>query len=181
MRALIVGLATLLGVAAAGAQTPSPAPSGTGIDMKCAAASPKLPAEYAGWANPVSVMSANAKAGLDKAGLALGKGAKLMLMATPDVAYPAQPEKPGGAASKGGLASFKIDKAGTYFVALGAAAWIDVVDRNGKAHASVAYGHGPDCSGIRKIVDFKLTPGAYTLQISGADVAEVEVLVGQRH
>jgi homogentisate 1,2-dioxygenase len=50
-------------------------------------------------------------------------------------------------------------------VALGSGAWIDVL-KGKAAMASVAHGHGPDCSGIRKMVDFRLSPGRYTLQIA---------------
>lgn len=181
MRTMLVALAAaLVGAGAAAAQTPSPSPSGIGIDVKCAATPAKLPAEYAGWASPVSVVSAKAKAGLDKARLTLGKGAKLALTATPDVVYPTPPEKPGEPTSKGGLASFKVEAAGVYFVALGVGAWIDVIDQDGKAQTSAAHGHGPDCSGIRKIVDFKLTQGVYALQISGSNTADVGVLIGKR-
>jgi len=47
----------------------------------------------------------------------------------------------------------------------------------GKAAASVAHSHGPDCSGVRKMVDFPLTPGTYTLQIAGSRQRAITVLV----
>ncbi|ABE63535.1 hypothetical protein Nham_2757 [Nitrobacter hamburgensis X14] len=58
-----------------------------------------------------------------------------------------------------------VREAGTYRVALDSAAWIDLV-RGRQAVISIAHGHGPACTGIRKIVDFPLAPGLYTLQIA---------------
>jgi hypothetical protein len=88
------------------------------------------------------------------------------LLKTPQVAYILQPKKPGGSVSNGGLFSFNAETARTYRVALSAAAWIDLIE-DGKSLTPAAFGHGPDCSGIRKIVDFQLTPGKHALQISG--------------
>jgi hypothetical protein len=42
---------------------------------------------------------------------------------------------------------------------------------------SIAHGHGPDCSGIRKMVDFRLEAGSYVLQIVGNGAPTVRVLV----
>ena len=79
-------------------------------------------------------------------------------------------------ASHGGLVGFSVTEAGTYRVALGSGAWIDVV-RGGKAAASTAHGHGPACSGVRKTVDFPLTPGRYILQIAGNGTPSIAVMV----
>lgn len=76
-----------------------------------------------------------------------------------------------------GRYAFAIDTPGTYRVALSAGAWIDVVDGRGKALESIAHTQGPACSGIRKIVDFALAPGAYTLQLSGAKAPALRVLI----
>src|SRR3546814_2325418 len=64
--------------------------------------------------------------------------------------------RPGRAA----LVPIEIATAGTYRVALSEGAWVDMV-RDGTSLPSVAHGHGPRCSGIHKIVDFKLAPGRY--------------------
>ena len=98
------------------------------------------------------------------------------LLPTPSVHYPLQPEKPGGSVSHGGLLGFTITEAGTYRIALGSAAWIDVV-RGGKPVTSTAHGHGPACSTIRKMVDFPLMPGRYILQVSANAGAGLPVLV----
>ncbi len=58
-------------------------------------------------------------------------------------------------------------------------AWIDVV-RDGKPLESIAHGHGPACSGIRKIVDFALQPGRYLVSIDGNEAPEVSILVAAK-
>ncbi len=63
-------------------------------------------------------------------------------------------------------------------MALGSGAWIDIL-KGGKAVASTAHGHGPDCTGIRKMVDFPLTPGRYTLQIAANGEAALPLLVAR--
>lgn len=111
-----------------------------------------------------------------KATLVPGRAATLTLAPTPTVKYPLRPEKPGGTVSFGGLAGFTVKQAGTWRVALGAGAWIDVV-KDGKAAVSVAHGHGPDCTGVRKMVDYQLTPGVYILQIAASAETALTVLV----
>jgi hypothetical protein len=96
----------------------------------------------------------------------------------PEVRYPHRPEKPGGSVSYGGLVRIDVPAAGTYRVALSSAAWVDLV-RGGNAVTSVKHGHGPDCSGIRKMVDYPLQPGRYTLQISANGEQAITVLVAR--
>ena len=92
------------------------------------------------------------------------------------VGYPLAPDHPGAAGTFGGLFAFSVTEAGVYRVALGAGAWIDVA-KDGGAVRSSAHGHGPDCTGIRKFVDFPLQPGRYILQVSGAPAAELALMV----
>lgn len=125
----------------------------------------ELPAWASSWAEPVPIAAAAKEKALRTAELSPGKAATVTLLPTPKIAYPLRPEKPGGTVSYGGLLRFKVAEEGVWRVALGAAAWIDVV-KDGKAQRSVAHGHGPDCSGIRKMVDYRLTPGTYTLQLA---------------
>ncbi|WP_454886112.1 hypothetical protein [Sphingomonas oryzagri] len=68
---------------------------------------------------------------------------------------------------KGGLVILKIREAGTYRIALQHKAWIDMM-RGGRAIESSAHAHGAPCSGIAKMVDFRLPRGVYTLQLSAA-------------
>ena len=126
-----------------------------------------LPTELAAWATPVARTAAASAAHLPDAALVIGQAATVPLMQTPSVVYPRRPEKPAGAASFGGLLQVAVAARGTYRVALGSAAWIDLVDGNGTAVVSAAHSHGPACSGVHKIVDFVLAPGTYILQISG--------------
>lgn len=150
----------------------------------CAADAPQacqaqaaLPAELATWAAPVAREAAGEAAVLTQAALVIGQAANVTLLQTPTVTYPLRPEKPGGSVSYGGLLQVVVATRGTYRVALGSAAWIDLVTAGGAAVDSVAHGHGPACSGIHKMVDFVLEPGAYTLQISANGSPMSEVLV----
>lgn len=95
------------------------------------------------------------------------------------VAYPVAPARPSKPGRYGSALPVAITCAGTYRIALGDAAWIDLV-RDGKVVASVAHDHGPACSSVRKIVDFTLTPGRYTLQISDSAQRVVAVLIVPR-
>ncbi|MGN6375073.1 MAG: hypothetical protein ACTHMG_05905 [Sphingomonas sp.] len=74
------------------------------------------------------------------------------------------------------LVPFEVDAAATYRVALSEGAWVDVV--SGEAVLpSVAHRHGPACSGIHKIVDFRLPRGRYALHLSGMNAPSVRVLI----
>lgn len=88
------------------------------------------------------------------------------------------PEKPGEPASNGGIFTFNVPTAGRYRIALGAGAWIDVL-KGAVPAASVAHAHGPACSTIRKMVDFKLQPGRYLLQIAGSSAATLPMMVSR--
>ncbi|KQX25910.1 homogentisate 1,2-dioxygenase [Sphingomonas sp. Root50] len=123
------------------------------------------PAEMAGWTGRTPLVAASDAGQLSMATLAIGRGVDAALSPTADMRYVVRPEKPGGSVSHGGLFGFTIAAAGTYRIAIGSGAWIDVL-REGKAVESTAHGHGPACSGIRKMVDFTLRPGRYVLQIA---------------
>jgi len=141
----------------------------------CAAAPAALPEELAGWTAPAPLEAAT---GADAAAatLVLGTAVDLTLKPTPQVAYPVRPERPGGSVSHGGIVRFSVAQAGVYRVALDSSVWIDVV-ADGQRLVSVAHGHGPDCSGIRKMVDFRLEPGIYLLEIAGSGTPAVRVMV----
>jgi len=118
---------------------------------------------YATWNRPSALIAG--REAVSFAMLTLGAAAQVTLSATPDVHYAQRPEKPGGSVSYGGLLRFDVAKAGTYRIALGSPAWLDVIGKDGSLR-SIAHGHGPDCTGIRKMVDFTLEPASYLLQIS---------------
>lgn len=125
------------------------------------------PAGLEAWAN-VSAIT--------KGPITIGQGTGLRLQPVEQVRFAPAPSRTSKPGSFGGVYQFNIAAAGTYRIALEAGAWIDVVG-NGKSLASVAHTEGPACSGIRKIVDFTLSPGRYTLQLSGAKVAPMRVLI----
>lgn len=152
--------------AAAAAQMPSPAPSCT--------APAALPAELSGWSKPTPLKAAATDP--TKAQLTLARAVTATLLPAPGIRYPLRPEKPGTPATHGGLFAFTVGEAGRYRVALGAGAWVDVV-KDGAAITSVAHGHGPDCSGVRKMVDFDLEPGRYMLQIAGNATPTLALMV----
>lgn len=135
-----------------------------------------LPAEMASWRTPAPLKAAGDRKVLKVAQLTPGQAVTFALLPTPQVSYPLRPEKPGGSVSYGGLARFTVDQPGTWRVALGSGAWVDVV-KDDKAAPSIAHGHGPDCSGIRKMVDYSLTPGAYTLQVAANGADSITLLV----
>lgn len=168
MRMIVTTIALVL-ASAAGAQEPASRPD-------CSATTPALPPELSGWSSSVPLTAATSIETASRASLALGKAARLQLIPTATVRYARLPEKPGTPASNGGLVSFTVAEPGTYRVALGAGAWVDVV-RDGRTLLSVAHGHGPACSGVRKMVDFRLTPGRYLLQIAGNADPVIPVMV----
>lgn len=144
-----------------------------------ACAAPVAPTgELAQWTAPVTLTAAGSKGRTSRARLPVGQAANLTLLQTSQVRYPLRPEKPGGSVSYGGLVRIDVREAATYRVALGSAAWIDLV-RGNTAVTSSAHGHGPDCTGIRKMVDFPLTPGSYTLQIAANGEPQITVLVAR--
>ena len=72
-----------------------------------------------------------------------------------------------------------ITEAGTYGIALDQGAWVDVA-QSGAMLNSNGHGHGPACSSIRKIVDFQLQPGRYTITLSRTQATSVRLLVIRR-
>ncbi|KTF68155.1 hypothetical protein ACNFJ7_12115 [Sphingomonas sp. HT-1] len=118
----------------------------------CKATDASLPAALAGWSMPGDELVADKAVSLDTVDGATLKG------------LPAG-AKPGRAA----MIEFRVANAGTYGIALDQPGWLDVLPgaSGGKALPSVAHGYGPDCSTIRKIVRFRLSPGSYRVFASG--------------
>lgn len=144
--------------------------------VHCSGPPAALPAGMEGWARTMSVRAA-AKASTATS-LHVGVGALATLLPTPKVAYVVPPDKPGAPASSGGIFAFAVSTAGRYRVALGSGAWIDVL--HGKTPVvSVAHGHGPACSTVRKMVDFDLQPGRYLLQVAGSNTATLAMMVSR--
>ena len=160
-----------LSAAMASAQTTPPAPpmamNGTmdAGQAPCPATPAALPPELAGWAAAVPITAASMPGDLALATIVPGRGVRATLSPVDKVSYPVATTHAGEPGTSGGLFAFTVTLAGTYRVALGAGAWIDVV-RDGRFVPSSAHGRGPACSPVRKMVDFKLTPGRYLLQVS---------------
>jgi hypothetical protein len=169
LAAALVGIALMAPLSGAAAQQEK---SG------CAAGSPTLPPELAAWSSRRPVAAAGNASELSAAALGPGIAVDATLRSTSEIRYVRQPEKPGGSVSYGGLFRFTVEQAGTYRVALGSGAWIDVL-KGGKTVTSTAHGHGPDCSGIRKMVDFPLEPGRYTLQIAANGAPTLPLLIAR--
>lgn len=138
-----------------------------------------LPPAFAAWSNATALDSASEQPGLAMTQIAPGEAENLTLHPAREVHFlrpPAQPAAPGSFA---GMVGVHVTAAGTYRVALSGPAWIDLL-AHGAPLPATAHGHGPDCSGIRKIVDFALQPGDYVLQVSGSAAQTVTVLVAPR-
>ena len=159
----MIGLAAMLmlaGVAPTRADPPS---------VKCL-----IPAKV--WNGAVPLAAAATTPPKLTARLTIGEPAFVKLGDVKLVRFPAALGKPAAAGDKGGLLVLGITTAGTYRIAIQHKAWIDVV-QGAKSLASAAHAHGGACSGIAKTVDFALTPGDYTVQLSDTAEDSIGVLV----
>jgi hypothetical protein len=155
---------------------PAPAQMSDHQPVACLVAPAALPAELAGWTSPVESAAATEEANAAAVEIVIGQATDLTLAPTPAVKYAVPPKRPAGSVSHGGLAAFQIETAGVYRVAIDSAAWLDILS-DGKALESVNHGRGPDCTGIRKMVDFRLEPGIYLMQVVGNGTPTLRVLV----
>lgn len=134
------------------------------------------PVEFAAWSAAKTVVSAKAARGLITASFAAGNAVDLSLHPDGEVTYLTLPKGAGEKASFGGLAGVHVTRAGLYKIGIGGFAWVDMT-HDGKPTAPVSFGHGPDCTAIKKVVGFQLVPGDYTLEISGNPSARLRVIV----
>ena len=130
-------------------------------------------------APPAGLEAWSVAPGMTADAIAPGKNIALTLDPIDKVTFPLAPERKPVAGTFGGVYHVTVATAGTYRLALQNGAWIDLV-RDGKSLTSVAHMEGPPCSGIRKIVDFALQPGTYTLQLSGAKAAPMRILIATK-
>jgi hypothetical protein len=168
-------LAGWLAVQASGAAVSAPATTQAAAPCPAGPAAALSP-ELSGWSAMQGVDAGTSVASPPT--LAIGRSARATLVPADSVRFAVAPDKPAAAGSTAGVFAFDVAGAGTYRVALDAGIWVDVVT-GGKALASVAHGHGPDCSGIRKYVDYRLTPGRYILQASGGRAPTLAVMVAK--
>lgn len=166
-QSVLLALAAALFVPAAQADEPP---------VDCAAA-PALPAALAGWGRSAELQAIDRG---DPAALAAslplaGNRTTVSLHPMSGVEFEVAPAKAVQSDRYGGMIRVDVAKAGRLRVALGERAWMDLV-RAGSVVASVEHGHGPSCSGIRKIVAFDVEPGAYVLQIANAPRAAIAAM-----
>ncbi|MEG8038441.1 hypothetical protein QP166_03435 [Sphingomonas sp. LR60] len=146
---------------------PAPEPS-------CTAVRPAMPIGLESWSTRVALEAGAATRSAPV--IEVGRAAELRLVPLDRLAPAAPPTRELGTGTNAGMALFQILRPGTYRIALGAPAWIEVV-RGGRALPSAAHSHGPACTGIRKIVDYRLAPGRYVLQLTGAAANTLPVLI----
>ena len=99
---------------------------------------------------------------------------KLVLGSYKEYQFAVPPGK-GAKDGHGGLFTLSLKQAARVGIALDGPAWVDVITGT-QAIASVEHGHGPACSGIRKIVWFALPAGRHLVQIAGSKAADVRVM-----
>jgi hypothetical protein len=158
MRTMLAAMIALGVVVSVGAQTPS-----------C----DKVATPFAGAA---AITAARTLGGNPTPMLTLGVPATVSMGSVAKVILATPLGRPAAAGDKGGLLGFHITLGGTYRIALGGKAWIDVV-RTGRSLPSVAHAHGDPCSGVTKMVDFTLEPGDYILQLSDTPLPALPVLL----
>ncbi len=106
--------------------------------------------------------------------LILGKPVTANLTPADHVQFATPPAK-GGKEGYGGVFTVALKQPARVGIALSGAAWVDAVDGT-TALASVDHGHGPDCSGIRKIVWFDLSAGRHIIQIAGSKTRDIRIM-----
>ena len=138
---------------------------------------PVLPPELADWSRNASSKTIYAYGddlGADWSPLGAAR-TELPLHKFESLRYGIAPERKPDVYKFGGMIPIEVKKAGRLIVALDAGAWIDLV-RDGAAVKSVTHGHGPACSGIRKMVEYDVTQGRYQLQIVNAPTASIHAM-----
>lgn len=142
----------------------------------CPEGHPVVPDHLEAWMHPAPLIAATDGAELEHAVFQLGESATVRLAATPDVRFAHVPEKPGDKVSSGGMVTLDVPATGTYRIMLGNRVWLDVV-QEGQTVASTQHQHGPECSGIVKMVDFPLKAGHAVLQFSGSGQRDMQLMV----
>jgi hypothetical protein len=151
--------------------------SATAFAAPSCPAAPVLPSELADWARDASSKTIYAYGddlGADWSPLGAAR-TELLLHRFESLRYGVAPERKPDVHKFGGTIPVEVKKAGRLIVALDAGAWIDLV-RDGAVVKSVAHGHGPACSGIRKTVEYDVAPGRYQLQIVNAPTASIHAM-----
>lgn len=136
-------------------------------------ATPSYPADLRDWPRGRPLAGA----------LAIGRATDLRPMATATVRLAVQPSRPLSGTHLAS-ASFEVRRAGVYRVAAGGTTaairplWLDVAGADNRPLAAVAHGHGPACSTVTKVVEFRLARGRHVVLATGlTSAAPVRVLI----
>ncbi len=140
------------------AQSASPPPA-------CPAMDRSLPAALAGWRSPVPLT-----------GGAIAPATFARVTLAPDPHFAVTSSRGSEAGTFGAAYLVTISRPGSYAVLVSDRAWIDLV-AGGSTLRPTAHGEGPPCTSIRRRVTFTLSPGTYSLQISGSPNREVELAI----
>ncbi len=163
---------------------------GTALALAIGLTSPSFAAEPSGcdgfkWPIARELAVLKGPASELKSGAAIeisGKAIRLALGPQADAKLPSPPERlpkePETIASRfaGYVRIDKVPAAGTYTVALSAAAWLDAI-QDGKALKPAAFSGATDCEGIRKVVKFELAGSPLVLQVSSVAANEIVLTV----
>ncbi|MGF7149198.1 hypothetical protein FHS96_002840 [Sphingomonas zeicaulis] len=166
-------MAAAMPVAASAQKTPA-APEAAA--PACSAKPAPLPDDLIGWTAPATDRAMTKY--YPDAHLLRGLATRVSLYPVEKVAFLVKPAKPVAPGTHGGLMAIRVERAGRLKVALDGRAWVDLVvgPKRWAPVASAAHGHGPDCSGIAKIVEFDVVPGRYVLQIVNAPEAKIRAM-----
>lgn len=134
------------------------------------------PPEFSGWVSSRALTSVAAQARLASATFDTGVAIDLRLHPDGQVTYISLPKGAGEAGSYGGLAQLHVEHAGIYKVGIGDFAWIDLT-RDFKPMPTLSFGHGPECTGIKKVVIYGLEAGDYAFEVSGEKAPSLRVIV----
>ncbi|MCQ9155264.1 hypothetical protein [Acidomonas methanolica] len=135
-----------------------------------------LPSGFERWAHPGLGVAAWQESGTYQATLPLGRAMTLHLPDIGTVHFIVPPGGKGSHGPYGGMIGIDVPSGATYRVMLSGRAWIDMVQDRADLPSS-AHQHGPDCTGIAKIVSFPLHAGWHVLQISGAPDPTITVMM----
>lgn len=133
---------------------------------------PRLAEPWTSWPQSGDALAGGEVASAPR--LILGKPVTATLRPGDYVHFPVMPGK-SGSQGHGGLFTLAVRTPARIGIALSDGAWVDVIKGTASV-ASVEHGHGPACSGIRKIVWFTVSQGLYTIQIANAPQATIRIM-----
>ncbi len=136
------------------------------------------PLELAGWAQRRPLVAVTRLGGDPAPELVPGEAVDLALAPIDTLILATPLGKSPQAGDQGGMVRFRVALSGTYRIALGHHAWIDIL-QGGKPVASTAHGSGPECAGVAKRVDFALAPGTYVLQLSASTDVSMPLMIAR--